>query len=87
MFLGNDSVFLESVHILSEIDVDIATRVSDGQEGVLNDHLVRDFFEVDLHVLEFGHWIVEVVVDDVCRQISGPFLAVLDDRVEVDLEV
>ena len=42
---------------------------------------------MDLYVLEVGHWVVEVVVDDVCRQVAGPFAVVRDDRVEVDLEV
>ena len=79
--------FLESVHPLSDIDLDIATRVSDGEEGVFNDHLVWDVFEMDLHVLEVGHWDVEVVADDVCRQVAGPFSGVVDDGVEVDLEV
>ena len=39
-FLGDDADFLESIHPLSDIDVDIATRVSDVEEGVSNDHLV-----------------------------------------------
>ena len=64
-FVGDDASFLESVHPLSDIDVDIYTPVSDGHEGVLNNHLVRGVFEVDPHVLEVGHWFVEVVVDDV----------------------
>ena len=86
-FVGNDSGFLDSVHPLSDLDVDVATLVIDGQEGVLNDHLVWDVFEMDLHVLEVGYWVVEVVVDDFCRQVTGPFAGVGDDGVEVDLEV
>ena len=39
------------------------------------------------HVLVVGHWVIEVVVDDVCRQVSVPFAGVGDDGVEVDLEV
>ena len=75
-FVGNDTGFLESVNLLSDIDIDIATSISDGQEVVLNNHLVWDVFEVDLHVLEVGHWVVEVVVDDVGRQVAAPFAGV-----------
>ena len=32
------------------------------------------------------HWVIEVVVDDVCRQVAGPFAGVGDDGIEVDLE-
>ena len=64
-FVGDDAVLLESVHPLSVIDVDVATRVSNGEGGVLNDHLVWDVFEMNPHILEVGHWVVEVVVDDV----------------------
>ena len=42
---------------------------------------------MDPHVLEVVHWVVEVVVDDVCRQVAGPFAGFGDDGVEVDLEV
>ena len=86
-FVGDDDGFLESVHTLSDLDVDVATRVSDGEEVVFNDHLVWDIFEMDPHVLEVGHWVVELVVDDVCHQVAGPFAVVVDDGVEVDLEV
>ena len=75
-FVGDDACFLEYVHPLSDLDVEIATRVRNGQGGVLNDHLVRDVFEVDPHVLEVGHWVVELVVDGVCCQVAGPFLGV-----------
>ena len=75
-FVGDDAGFLESVHPLSDLDVDIATRVSDGKEGLLNNHLVQDDFEVDPHVLEVGHLVVEVVGDDVCRKVSNPFAGV-----------
>ena len=86
-FVDNDAGFLESVHPLSDIDVDVATHVSDGEEGVFNYHLVWDVFEMDPHVLEVGHWVVEVVVDDVCRQVAGTFAGVGYDGFEVDLEV
>ena len=72
-FVGNYSGFLEFVHPLSDINVDVATHVSDGEEGVFNNHLVWDVFEMDPHVLEVVHWVFEVVVDDVCRQVAGPF--------------
>ena len=39
------------------------------------------------HVLVFFHWIVQVIIDDVRRQVTGNFSGVGDDRVEVDLEV
>ena len=42
--VGDDDGFLESVHPLSDINVDIDARVGDGEEGVLNNHLVWDFF-------------------------------------------
>ena len=86
-FVGDDVGFLESVHTFSDINVDIATRVSDGEDRVFNKHLVWDVFEMDPHVLEVGHWVVEVVADDVFRQVAGPFSVVVDDGVEVDLEV
>ena len=87
LFVGDYSGFLESVHPLSDLDVDVATRVSNGEEGVFNDHLVWDVFEMDPHVLEVYHWVVEVVVYDVCRQVVVPFASLRDDGVEVDLEV
>ena len=86
-YVGNYSGFLESVHPFYDIDVDVATRVSDGEEGVFNYHLVWYVFENNPHVLEVGHWVVEVVVDDVCRQVAGPFEGVRDNGVEMDLEV
>ena len=86
-FVGNYTRFLESVHPLSDLDVDVATRVSNGEEGVFNNQLVWDVFEMDPHVLEVGHWVVEVVVDDVCHQVAGPFAGAGNDRVEVDIEV
>ena len=43
--------------------------------------------EMDPHVLVVGHWVVEVVVDDVCGHVSGPFAGVGYDGVEMDLEV
>ena len=42
--VGDDAGFIESVHPVSDIDVDIDARVGDGEEGVLNNHLVWDFF-------------------------------------------
>ena len=86
-FVGDAAGFLEYVHTLSDIDVGISNHVSDGQERVPNNHLVRDVFEVDLHVLEVGHWVVKVVFDDVYLQLAGPFSGVWDDGVKVDPEV
>ena len=85
-FVGNYAGLLESVHTLPDLNVDVATRVSDGEEGVFNDHLVQDIFEMDPYVLGFGNWVVEVVVDDVCLQVAGPFAGFRDDGVEMDLE-
>ena len=42
--VGDDAGFLESVHPLSDIDVDIAAQVGDGEELVLNYHLVWGVF-------------------------------------------
>ena len=39
------------------------------------------------HVLVVCHWIIKVIIDDVCRQVAGNFLAVGDDGVAVDIEV
>ena len=41
---GDDSCFLESVHPLSDLDVEIAAQVVDGDKGVLNYHLVSGVF-------------------------------------------
>ena len=32
------------------------------------------------------HWIVQVIIDDVRREVTGTFLGVEDGRVAVDLE-
>ena len=57
-FVGNGSGFLEPIHALSDIDVEVAARVSDGEEGVFNDHLVGNVPEMDPHVLEVLHRVV-----------------------------
>ena len=36
------------------------------------------------HVLVVRHWSIEVIVDDVRRQVVVPFVDVVDGRVEVD---
>ena len=71
-FVGNNDGFLDSLHPLSDLDVNVVTRISDREEGVFNNHLVWDVFEMDPHVLEVGHWVFEVVFDDVCRQVAVP---------------
>ena len=43
--------------------------------------------EMNLHVLEVGHWVIEVVVGYICGDVAGPFAGVGDDGVEVDPEV
>ena len=40
-----------------------------------------------LHVLVVCHQIVQVIMDDVRRQVTGTFSGARDDGVEVDLEV
>ena len=45
-------------------DVYMDTCISHGQEGLLDDYLVQDVFEVDPHVLEVGDWVVELLVYD-----------------------
>ena len=72
---------------LYDFNVDISAQDGDGEEGVLNDHLVWDFLQVYPHVLVVHHWVVKVIIDDVRRQVAGPFSGVGDDGVEVDLEV
>ena len=39
------------------------------------------------HVLLVRHQVVQVIIDDVRRQVTGTFLGVGDEGVEVDLEV
>ena len=39
-----------------------------------------------LYVLAVVHCVIEVIVDDVRRQLAGPFAGVGDDGVEVYLE-
>ena len=87
VFVGDDSGFIEPIYPISDIDVDIAAFFRNGEEGALNDHLVGDLFEMDLHVMEVGHWVDEVVVDYVCGNVAGPFASIRDDGVEVDIEV
>ena len=43
--------------------------------------------EMDLHVLEVGYWVFDVVVDDVCVHVAVPFAGVRYDGVEMDIEV
>ena len=86
-FVGDDAGFLEPIHPLSDINVDIAAWVSNIEEGVFNNHLVGNVLEMDLHVLEVGQGFLEVVVDDVCFHIAGPFAGFVDGGVEMDIEV
>ena len=86
-FVGDDSGFLDPIHPLSNFDVDLAARVSDIEEGLFNNHLVGNVPEIDLHVLEVVHLVIEVVVDDVCGHLAGPSSGVGDDVVEMDIEV
>ena len=49
-FVGDDSGFPESLYPVSDIKLDLVTSVSNGEEGIFNDHLVWDDFEMDGHV-------------------------------------
>ena len=57
-FVGDDDGFLEPIHYLTDINVDISAQVIDGEEGVFNDHLVGNVPEMDPHVLEVLHRVV-----------------------------
>ena len=48
---------------------------------------MKNILEMDPHVLEVGDRVIEVVVDDVCGDVAGPFAGVGDDGFKVDLEV
>ena len=85
--VGYDAGFLYSIHPLSDFEVDISTRVGDGEKGVLDDHLVWDVFQVYPHVLVVSYRFIMVIIDDFRRQIAGTFPRVRDDGVEVNLEV
>ena len=43
--------------------------------------------EIDLHVLEVGHLVIEIVIDYVFGHVAVPFTGVGDGGVEMDLEV
>ena len=42
--VGDDAGFLDSIHPLSDLNLVIAALVGDGEEGVLNNHLVLGVF-------------------------------------------
>ena len=84
--MGDDSGFLERIHPLSYLDVDVAAHVSDEEEGLYNDHVVGNVPEVDPHVLEVEHQVIEVVVDDVYGHVVGPFAGVIYCGVDMDIE-
>ena len=86
-FVGDDAGFLEATHPFFDLDVDTAAGVSNGEEGVFKNHLVGDIFNMDLHVLEVGNQVIEVVVDVVCGDVAGTFSGVGDDGVEGNLGV
>ena len=87
VFVGNDAGLLEAIHPLSDLDVDIAAWISNGEDGVLGYYLVGNVLEMDPHVLEVGYRFIEVVVDDICGDVAGPFAGIRDDRVKVNLEL
>ena len=78
-FIGNDTSFLEPIHTLSDIDMNIAARVSNGDEEIFNNHLVGNVPKMDPHVLEVGHRVIEVVVRDVCSHVARLSMDVGDD--------
>ena len=57
-FVGDDVGFLEPINPLPDINVYAAARVRNGEEGVLENHLVGNVPEMDPHVLEVGHRVV-----------------------------
>ena len=67
--------------------MDVSAQVRDAEEGVFNDQLVGNVLDMDTHVLEVGHRVVEVVVYDVHGHVAGPFAGVGDDGVDMYLEV
>ena len=85
--VGNDSIFLEPIHPLYDINMDVAAQVSYGEEGVFINHLVGNVLDMDPHILEVGHQVIEVVVDDVCGGVAVPFVGIGDDGVKADIEV
>ena len=56
--VGDDASFFEPIHFFCDLGVDVAAGVSNGEEGVLNDHIVGNVPEMDPHVLEVGHRVV-----------------------------
>ena len=84
-FVGDDAGFLKPIHPLSDINVDVAAQVRNLEEVLFNDHLIGNVLYMYPHVLEVGHWFIEVVVDDVFGDVVGPFAGVGYDRVEVDI--
>ena len=87
VFVGDDAGFLEPIYPISDINVDVSAWVRDVEDGVFNNHLVWNVLDMDPHVLGVGHWVIEVVVYDICGDVAVPFSGVGDDRVKVDLEV
>ena len=85
--VGDDAGLFQHIHSLPDFDIDIFCQVGEGEEGVFNDHFVGDVLQVYPHVLVVCHQIVQVIIDDVRRQITCNFSGVEDDGVEVDLEV
>ena len=69
-FLGNDADFLDSIHPLYDLDVDIAAWFRNEEEGVFDDHFVGDVLDMYPHVLEVGHQVIEVVVDDIYGDVT-----------------
>ena len=54
-FVGNDAGFLDPIHSIPDLNVDVAAQVRFREEGVFNGHLVGNILEMDPHVLEVGH--------------------------------
>ena len=50
-FVGYDVGFLDPIHSLPDINVDVDSRFNDGEEGLLNNYLVGNFPEMDPHIL------------------------------------
>ena len=50
-FVGDYAGFFEPIHPLPDINVDVAARFSDGEEGLFNNHIVGGVSEMDPHAL------------------------------------
>ena len=86
-FVGNDAGFLDPIHFLPDLDLDVSVRVSNVEQGLFNNPPMGNVLEMDPHILEVGHRVVQAVVDDFCCDVAGPFVGVEDDGADMDIGV